>query len=62
MKIYVYFVSYAHTTGWGNIEITQDMEMKEFEFIRRVEEVIKDEGDCKDPIVVNYQLLRIEDS
>jgi len=60
MSDYIYFVSYAHERGFGNIEITQNVEMSEFQHIRGVEEIIKNKSEIKSPIVISYQLLRAE--
>ena len=62
MKKYVYFVSYAHQFGWGNIEITQEMEMTEIQFIKSAQQMIENDFDGKDPIIISFQLLRTEDS
>ena len=60
-KEYIYFVSYSHEKGHGNIEITQNVEMDNFQLIKGAQQVIKDRGECNNPVVTNFILLKIVD-
>ena len=55
---FIYFVSYAHERGFGNIQISQPFEMTEANHVRGCEKVIRDSGKCDQPTVISYQLLR----
>lgn len=59
---YVYFVSYAHGSGFGNGEIALFKEINSYEDIETMNQLIVDkEGFNPFTIVLNYQLLRTED-
>jgi len=58
MTKYVYFVSYAHKRGWGNIEITQNIEMNDMSAIQGCEKIIAEKG-VETPVVASFNLLKV---
>lgn len=58
---YVYFVAYAHTSGFGNIEITSPYLIESYESLKETQELIEGIGKKKGIIILNFQLLKIVD-
>lgn len=57
-KAYVYFISYLHKDGGGNIDVTLDAPIQSIEAIRGVEQAITNELDLDDSVtVLTYQQL-----
>jgi len=53
---YIYFVSYSHRHGFGNIEIEQNFEMSAFSEIKSAQKVIEEKGAIS-PVILSFQLL-----
>ena len=54
MKKYVYFVSYSHPSGFGQIEIFRDKKISNYKDILEVREVIKKSNGFENIIIINY--------
>ena len=60
-KIFRYFVSYSHTMGFGNVEMLLDNVIDDYNDIKEVQKVLVDSYKAVEPVVISYQLLRIEE-
>ena len=56
---YRYFVSYAHSLGFGSMELYRLEKIKTFKSIESIKNIIEQENDIKSKsvIVLNYQLM-----
>ena len=56
MKEYVYFISFTHKFGTGNIEIKRRGEIRDIHDIRAIEKVLNDDGETG-VCINNYKIL-----
>lgn len=55
---YVYFVSFSHSEGFGNIEITVGTPIDNFDKINQIQDLImSNEEDFEEVVVMNFVLL-----
>jgi hypothetical protein len=59
---YVYFVSFSYVGGFGSVEMTSAERYTTFVHVKEAQEIIARETGLRDPVVLNYQLLRTEDA
>lgn len=57
---YIYFVSFSADGGFGNAEVTLTEEIRDIKDLRPVALDLEKQG-VRKPIVLNYQLLRVEE-
>ena len=58
---YVYFVSYAHEKGFGNVEVISLYEYTEIEHIREIEEILKKQYGWMFSSVLHFKLLSMRE-
>tara|TARA_R110000851_G_scaffold137627_1_gene273632 strand:- start:490 stop:690 length:201 start_codon:yes stop_codon:yes gene_type:complete len=54
---YVYFVSYSHTRGSGNTEMTQDFPFTSMRQIKETQALIEKNGTAIGVVILSFQLL-----
>lgn len=64
-KNYKYFISYhfldnISNSRFGNIEIIRDAQIKSFEDLQEIKEVIEMHYKFKNVVIMNYQLLNLK--
>ncbi len=57
---YVYFISYAHESGFGNSEVRLFGKPKALRNLNAIREFIIEKMKVKEVGILNYQLLRVE--
>ena len=57
---YVYFISYAHESGFGNSEVRLFGKPKALRDLNEIRDFITEEMKVKEVVILNYQLLRVE--
>lgn len=57
-KQYIYFFSYSHKYGNGNVRITMFKDSLSYEDIKEVQDYIKDKYSIIEPIVIYYAILQ----
>lgn len=62
MSTYIYFVSFNHSNGSGNIEISRASKIITMNDIKGIEKTIKTAGNnLYGVVLINYKLLRISE-
>lgn len=66
MTTYVYYIAYAHGNGFrfgfGAIELSRSHAINSFHDIVAIQEkIIEKDASIENPLVINFQLLRVEE-
>ena len=62
MKTYIYFVSFSHSNGFGNLEILRASEIITMNDIKGIERtIIELNKKLFGAVLINYKLLRIDE-
>ena len=57
---YVYFISYAHKSGFGNLEVRLFGKIRYIRAVNEIKDFITEEMKVEEVVILNYQLLRVE--
>lgn len=57
--MYTYFISYAHSTGFGNFCMEIKRPITDIGHVRYIEGCLREDG-VRGPVVLNYELLNTD--
>lgn len=57
-KGYVYFISYAHSKGFGTLEATFDEKLTHIDDIEALAQQIEDELPVEGAVILNFKIIR----
>jgi len=58
---YVYFISYSHSRGFGNVEVNMSDEMIDIDAIHSLAKEIEESLSLKDVMIINFFPLRLQE-
>lgn len=60
MSKYVYFVSFSHDRGFGNLEVKLSQQIQSYEDMKLIQKNAEENSQFRQIHVLHYQLMRVE--